>query len=495
MICLHFRSPSSKPADVAVFFLYGNPSKNIPEIPSKFLTPEIRSYLKSGDCRREEENLSLFPTPMNPRNRRYLFAGLGNRETFQPAILRKTAARVIRYAAEQKWKIIRIPLLWTDILSSFSPEIIFRSLIEGLYLGAYRYDRYKKNALTIPEIYLETDQSFKHFPELLKNTEALMRGVFFSRDLSNTPASDCTPLQFAREVQQMARQEKIGYRLFRSADLKRLKMNGILSVSRGSVQEPVMVELTYRHRRAKNKKPIVLIGKGVTFDSGGLHLKPGNFMDQMKMDMSGGAAVAGIFQAVARMELPVHIIGLIPLAENMPGGNAFKPGDIIRLHNGITVEITHTDAEGRLLLADALLYAQKFNPMLMIDIATLTGACAVALGPYAAGLMGNSEEWKIKLLEASQATDERLWELPLWPELDKTLKSQLADMKNSGSRYGGALFAGAFLRSFTAGKPWIHLDIAGTAYGEEDSSLWNKNEATGFGVRLLTFFLHHHIAQ
>jgi leucyl aminopeptidase len=246
-----------------------------------------------------------------------------------------------------------------------------------------------------------------------------------------------------------------------------------------------MIIMEYKPAKAANSKPIVLIGKGLTFDAGGISIKPAQDMDRMKFDMSGGAAVIGIMQAVANLKLPLYVVGIVPSSENLLGSRAYKPGDILTMYSGKTVEIVNTDAEGRLILADALAYALKYKPEAIVDFATLTGHVVVALGTHGAGMMGTDDKMKSRLLEASKSCSEKIWELPLWKEFDKQIKSHIADIKNSGGRNGGASSAAAFLKHFVGDYPWIHIDIAGTANSEEEMPYTGKISSTGYGIRLM----------
>src|ERR671926_609933 len=260
---------------------------------------------------------------------------------------------------------------------------------------------------------------------------------------------------------------------------------GLATVGRSAKNEPRFIVL--EHRKGGDEAPIVLVGKAVTFDSGGISIKPSVNMSDMKYDMSGGAAVLGAMEAVGSLDLPINIIALIPATENLPGGDAFKPGDVLKLHSGKTVEIVTTDAEGRLILADALSYARRYEPAAVVDCATLTGACHVALGDYASGLMGNDEALIAEVQSAGEVTGERAWPLPLFDEYTEQIRGDVADIKNSGGRYGGALTAGAFLKEF-ADYPWAHLDIAGTAYGKKGNAYTTRG-GTGVPTRLLVGFL------
>jgi leucyl aminopeptidase len=260
---------------------------------------------------------------------------------------------------------------------------------------------------------------------------------------------------------------------------------GLATVGRSATNEPRFIVL--EHRKGGESSPIVLVGKAVTFDSGGISIKPSSGMEDMKFDMSGGAAVLGAMEAVGALDLPLNVVALVPATENLPGGDAFKPGDVLRMHSSKTVEIISTDAEGRLILADALSYARRYEPAAVVDCATLTGACRVALGDHASGLMGNDEDLIAEIQAAGEATGERAWPLPLFDEYTEQIRGDVADIKNSGGRYGGALTAGAFLKEF-ADFPWAHLDIAGTAYGKKGNA-YTQRGATGVPARLLVEFL------
>ena len=273
--------------------------------------------------------------------------------------------------------------------------------------------------------------------------------------------------------------------------LQELGMGALLGVARGSREEPKFIILEYLKGK-KKQAPIVIVGKGITFDTGGISLKPGRGMDEMKMDMSGGAVTLGALQAVASLGLPVNVIGLVPAAENMPDGLAIKPGDVLKSMSGKTIEVLNTDAEGRLILADALTYAARYKPRAVIDLATLTGACVVALGSQACAVLGNNPRLIEKIKESGTVTGERAWELPLWEEYEKAMKSDIADLKNiSGPQVGaGTITGAAFLKAFAGDQPWAHLDIAGTSRSSEEKPYVPKG-ASGFGVRLLLHYLEH----
>ncbi len=289
--------------------------------------------------------------------------------------------------------------------------------------------------------------------------DTVCAAVCFARDLSSTPASEMTPVNYGVPCPGTGG-KNVKVKVLGPVQIKKAGMNAILQVARGSREPAAFIILEYLGAGATDKN-IVLVGKGITFDSGGISLKPADKMDEMKSDMSGGAAVFGVIKAASELRIPVNVIGLVPAAENLPGGGAYKPGDIVRSLAGLTIEIISTDAEGRLLLADALAYAGRYKPAALIDVATLTGACVVALGERVAGMIGTDEGLKNRIRKAAGKTGERVWELPMWDHYHELINSRFADLKNRGGRYGGAITAGAFLSRFAGPYPWVHLDIAG----------------------------------
>jgi len=312
---------------------------------------------------------------------------------------------------------------------------------------------------------------------------ATAHGMSLTKDLGNLPPNICTPSYLAELAMKMAKTYKLKATVLEQKDMERLGMGSLLSVAQGSSQPAKLITLEYWGRK-KKEKPVVLVGKGVTFDTGGISLKPAAEMDEMKYDMCGAASVLGTIAAIAQMRLPINVVGIIPATENMPGGNATKPGDIVTSMSGQTIEILNTDAEGRLILCDALTYAERYEPEVVIDIATLTGACVIALGHVASGLLSNNEELAMELLNASEQAADRAWHLPLWDDYQEQLKSNFADMANIGGRAAGTITAACFLSRFTKKYRWAHIDIAGTAWESG-----KKKGATGRPVPLLTQFL------
>ena len=312
---------------------------------------------------------------------------------------------------------------------------------------------------------------------------AIAAGMALAKDLGNLPGNICTPSHLAETAEALGKQYKFDVEVLERADMEKLGMGSFLSVARGSHQPPKFIVMNYKGGKAK-ARPIVLVGKGITFDTGGISLKPAAEMDEMKFDMCGAASVLGTFKAIAQMGLPINVVGLVPTTENMPGGGATKPGDVVTSMSGQTIEVLNTDAEGRLILCDALTYAERFKPECVIDIATLTGACVVALGKIPSGLLANDDELAAEILRRGTESGDRAWQLPLWDEYQELLKSNFADMGNIGGRYAGTITAACFLSRFAKAYKWAHLDIAGTAWVSGDAK-----GATGRPVPLLSSFL------
>ncbi|MBC6607813.1 leucyl aminopeptidase [Hymenobacter sp. BT188] len=365
-------------------------------------------------------------------------------------------------------------------------------LAEGIYLTAYQFGGYKtdeksrQNApLTKVNLVGANLQA-----ETVQELEGILQGVSLARDLVNEPLNRLNAIQFAERM--AAAGEDAGFHtdILDLARIEALRMGGLIAVNLGSPEPPTFTIMEYKPEGAKNEKPYVLVGKGVVFDTGGLSLKPTpNSMDMMKCDMAGGAAVTGVLYALAKNKIPLHVIGLVPATDNRPGGLAFVPGDVLEMHSGLTVEVLNTDAEGRLILADALSFARKYEPELVFDIATLTGSAARAVGKEGLVAMGTAgDERMLQLKQAGNRTHERIVELPLWEEYAEHIKSDIADINNLGKAEAGAISAGKFLERFIEGTPWIHLDIAGPAFLTAPDSYRGKG-GTGTSVRLLYDFL------
>lgn len=350
----------------------------------------------------------------------------------------------------------------------------------------YRFEQLKsakENRKALRRIVFGSTGKSPNLEAALARGTAIGEGINFARDLGNLPPNICTPAYLADQARALGRSHKLKVEVLERKDMEKLGMGSLLSVANGSRQPPKLIVIEHRGG-PKKQKPVVLVGKGVTFDTGGISLKPGAEMDEMKYDMSGAGSVLGTLRAVAAMKLPLNVVGVIPATENMPGGNATRPGDIVTSMSGQTIEILNTDAEGRLILCDALTYSERFEPASVIDIATLTGACVIALGHVASGLFANDDKLADEVLEAGQSAWDRAWRMPAWDDYQEQLKSNFADMANIGGRPAGSVTAACFLARFARKFKWAHLDIAGTAWksGREKGS-------TGRPVPLLTQFL------
>jgi leucyl aminopeptidase len=447
---------------------------------------------------KESETISFLSHKKIPAQRVYL-AGVGKVNKISPEQFRRSAASVAKHALSMKLKEVSFRVATSGLENSkITFEDIGKSVTEGAVLSLYTFDKYlteKKNersSIKFLTLFDSQAEKVKSLKNIVNKTRIICEGTILARNLANAPACEIYPETLAEAARASA--EKYGY----SAtiwDKKRLEkegFGGLLAVNAGSARPPRFIILEYNQGQ-KNLDTIVLIGKGITFDSGGISIKPSTGMAEMKMDMSGAAAVIGTMESAARLSIPLHIVGLIPSTENLPSGSAMKPGDIIRHYGGKTSEVDNTDAEGRLILADALVYATQYNPAAIIDLATLTGACVVALGSHATGMMGNDDEIMKRLTAAGNTTYERVWQLPLFEEYEKQIKSDIADVKNVGGRWAGAITAALFLKKFLPKNKeykWVHLDIAGTAMLEEALPYTPKG-GSGVGVRLLIEFLQN----
>ena len=396
------------------------------------------------------------------------------------AAVEKAAAEAAKWAQGQ-------PQVEIDLsrLSGAEAALLVEVLTLAIGQAVYRFERFKKEAkpakLQQVAFYLPQDSAAAE--EALRIAQALNYGMNLCKDLGNTAPNVCTPAFLAQTAKAEAEQAGATAKILEQ-DYIRDNMGSFWSVAKGSVEAPYLIELNYQGAADKNAAPLVLVGKGITFDTGGISLKPGEAMDEMKYDMCGAASVIGAFVAAVRAKLPINLIAVVPTCENMPDAGASKPGDIITAMNGTTIEILNTDAEGRLILCDALTYAAQFKPQAVVDVATLTGACIIALGHTASGLLGNDQELVDKLLSASRTVNDKAWQLPLFDEYKEQLKSNFADLQNIGGRPAGTITAAAFLAHFAEDYKWAHLDIAGTA--------WQSGKdkgATGRPVPLLLQFL------
>jgi leucyl aminopeptidase len=450
------------------------------------LQGEISRLLKSGEFKAKLSQTHLLHTLGKLPTRRLLLLGLGKKEEWELDALRKAAgkaATVIRSLGIDRFQ---IPLLGGGV-KGLSPEERAQAMAEGALLGLYRYTKYKtseeakeEERKEIQEITLLT-RGEQGIPRAVRRGKILAEATAYVRDLANAPGNEGTPTHLSRVASRLAKEKGLKCRVLKREEMKKEGMGALLGVSQGSAQPPTFTVLEYPGRGGET---VVVVGKAITFDSGGISLKPGEKMEEMKFDKAGGCAVLGILKAVGELRLSHRVVGLIPATENLPGGKAYKPGDVLTASSGKTIEVVNTDAEGRLILADALVYAKRYKPAVIIDLATLTGACVIALGSHATGMMGNDEALKARLRAAGEKSGERVWELPLWKEYEEQIKSDVADIKNVGGKEGGAITAAAFLKNFVDETPWIHLDIAGTAWTTKEKPYTPKG-ATGVGVRLV----------
>jgi len=430
--------------------------------------------------------------PDRPKGlKRLILVGLGKREEITEDRLRQAMGKGATAA-----NAIGAHSIMLDCDTRFVGKGTVRELaqtfVEGVILSLYTLDRLKSGAvkdkpikqcvLVVPE-QKQVAQGEKGGAQ----GKVIAEAVHFVRDLCNLPSNIVTPSYLAQEAKAIADEGRMALTILERADAEKLGMGAYLAVARGTDEAPKFIVMEYKG--TTGERPIALIGKSVTFDTGGISLKPSERMEQMKYDMSGGATVLGVMKVISRLKLPVHVVAILPATDNMPSGSAVHPGDVVTALSGLTIEIDNTDAEGRLCLADALAYAARYKPRAMIDLATLTGACVVALGQHAIGMMGNQESLISEIKSAGEESGERLWQLPLWDDYFDQIKGEVADLKNVGGRGAGAITAGLFLKQFVGDIPWVHLDIAGTSWYSDAKHPYIPKGSTGIGVRLLVRYL------
>jgi leucyl aminopeptidase len=451
----------------------------------------INRVIEAGDFRGEHlENVLLFAQDSAPI-KRILLMGLGKRENFTAQTLREATAQALKTLRDRRQPRAVLPIPLDSEFPLGVGETAEACVLGGM-LGLYQFT----------ELVTKERDKIKDFDSLTiisrKKTRALASGVdraktmaagiCLARDLVTLPSNQATPTFLAKKAEEVAARSGMRFKLIREPEAKKLGMGAFLAVAQGSEEPGFMAVLDYQPL-GEESPPVVLVGKGITFDSGGISIKPAKDMDKMKHDMAGSAAVIGAMQTIAALKLPVRVVAIIPFTENLPSGKAYKPGDVIHSLSGLNIEVINTDAEGRMILADALTYADRYKPQAIIDLATLTGACIVALGDNVAGLLGNNDELQARLQAAAEESGEKVWPLPLWDSYFESMKSEVADLKNFDGRKGGAITAAIFLKQFVPeGIPWAHLDIAGCAWEDKGSSLVPKG-ATGMGVQLLTRLL------
>jgi leucyl aminopeptidase len=449
----------------------------------------IADVIKGGDIKGKPGELLLLTQTSGLPCARILLVGCGPRASFNRKAFRKAISTAMRWLARKPYK-SAVSYLSQESVKGADAQRLATITAESWHAANYRFSATKPSASPDPSklesigIAVKNAKAAAAARKGAKQGDALGLGMRFSRELANLPGNVCTPSYLAKEARALARKTKnLSCKALTEAEMKKLGMGSLLSVTAGSVEPAHLIVLEYKGAAA-SKQPTVLVGKGITFDTGGISLKPPGTMDEMKFDMSGAASVMGTFKALAELQPAINVVGLIPTCENMPGGNATKPGDIVTSMSGKTIEVLNTDAEGRLVLCDALTYARRYKPAALIDIATLTGACVIALGKHHSGLLANSDALANKLLKAGEQADDRAWRLPLTEEYAEQLNSNFADMANIGGREAGTITAACFLGKFTEGMEWAHLDIAGTAYRGGSAK-----GSTGRPVPLLMEFL------
>jgi leucyl aminopeptidase len=485
--------------DLVAYFVHQQ-DKKMPVCTNKYIQKKMKLAYQAGDFSGKEGETFLF-YPSDKKKlaaSRVLVVGLGKAEESKqvngprPADAwrenyRKGGGSVSKAAMKAKAKKLLVAVPDSFILDR---QEVTECIVEGLGLGAYQFKKYMKadeddNQHQVEEILLYADKETKGVKKGLQLGRVASQAARAARDMANEPGNVWTPSRFAEHGRELARRYGFSCTVLSKSAMLRLKMGGILGVNSGSAQPPKMIILQYK--TAPRNPTLMLVGKGLTFDSGGISLKPPKGMEEMKFDMCGGAAVLGAMQAIGE-EKPkgINVVALVPATENLPGPSALKPGDIITIYGGKTVEVVNTDAEGRLILADALAYGiKKFKPQAVIDLATLTGAVVIGLGHHRTGLLSNDDELVEKVLAAGDRSGEPLWQLPLGVEYSKQIKSKVADIKNVGNRAGGTITAAAFLQEFVGDVPWAHLDIAGTAYGFTEKPYIPNKGPSGIGVRTL----------
>lgn len=450
----------------------------------------ISEIINNGDFEGKPSQVSVIYSGGKLPAKRIALIGLGKQKEFDLEKLRSAFASIMRHLRGMNIKEAATSI-GLNLLHGKKEQIV-QAAVEGAMLGLYQYTPYKtvgrEDIKEMEELNIIADaKDFALIESAVKKTRMITDAVYYVRDLVSAPSNEMTPTILAQKACEIAGRKNVSCRVFDKNEMKKMGMNALLAVASGSHEEPKFIILEYKGG-GKKDAPVVLVGKGLTFDSGGISIKPADKMDEMKTDMSGGAAVIGAIMAAADLQIPLNITGIIPATENMPGGCAYKPGDIIKSYSGKTIEVLNTDAEGRLILADALAYAAGLKPEVIIDMATLTGACIIALGDEVIGMMGTDEKLKKEIEKAAQSSGELVWELPLWDMYHEQIKSDIADYKNTGGRPAGTITAAAFLSKFVGDTPWVHLDIAGPAWTTKDKPCIPKG-ASAVPLRLLVEFL------
>jgi len=448
-------------------------------------------YLRKFDQQGEFGEIGILYGTHEILTARLVLLGAGEEKGLDLHRLRRLSAMVARRLEKSGARDISLYLTDLNVRGASLADRV-RAIAEGVWLGLYSFGKYQtkktenRRALRSVTIMIPSRKQLQEASEAIKIAYASASGVQLARDLANEPGNVCTPAWLGEQAERL-RDDRLAVTVMDRKAIEKAGFAGLLAVNQGSAKEPRFIVLNYSGGR-EGAAPVALVGKGLTFDAGGISIKPSAQMDEMKFDMCGAAAVLGTFRAVIDMQLPVNLLGVIVSTENLLGSSAYKPGDIITSYKGITIEVQNTDAEGRIILSDALAYAAEQKPAEIIDLATLTGACVIALGSQASGLLGNNERLLTDLEKSSRHTHDRVWRLPLFEEYQEQIKSEIADIKNIGGREAGTITAACFLSRFVDKTPWAHLDIAGTAWNMKGTDISAKG-ATGAGVRLLVDYL------
>lgn len=458
------------------------------------LSGQVAEIMTEGIFKGKEGQTEMIFSKGSIAAKRVLLLGLGKEEKLAGEVIRKVAAQALKAAEKTKAVTMAMPVVTKE---GTTPREVGRCLAEGMTMANYRFLVYKKKEEdngqepTIQKVlvYGQDEANGAQVDMGLAEGIVLGQGVITARNMVNEPPNVMDPETMANKAEEIARKAGMTFEVLGREEMKDLNMGCFLGVTAGSVKPPKLVAMKYEGNPADKDEVIGLVGKGLTFDSGGISLKPGAGMDEMKGDMAGAAAVLGAMEAIGELKPRVNVLAVVGLCENMPSGTAYRPGDILTSMNGKTVEVLNTDAEGRLVLADCLYYAQQKGASRLVDVATLTGACVIALGNHATGLVSNDEQWQQKVINAGKKSGESCWPLPAFDEYAEQLKSDVADLQNIGGKEAGAITAGLFLRAFVDDRPWVHMDIAGTSYTKKPKAYQSKG-GTGVAARTLAYLVN-----
>ncbi len=477
----------------------GKKPEGLAKVIDKRLNGLIAKLFKDKDFEGKPNQIRLIYTQGKLPAERVLLVGLGKEKDLTIEKLRQASGNSSKAVRDLGLKKFSTALAEVKIKKVPDPRLkhsgasyeVSKAVTEGAILSLYDFTSYRtekrEEIKKIDEIALLVEKEDKEIKKGLDDGVKISEAVYLARDMINHPANTATPTYLSEQAKKIAKKSGIRCKVLDRKDMERLKMGALLAVARGSDEPPKFIIMEYNGGK-RGEKPVLIAGKGLTFDSGGISIKPSEKMEEMKHDMAGGAAAICAIKAVADLKLPVNVVSLIPATENMPSGKADKPGDVVKAMSGKTIEVISTDAEGRMILADALTYGERYKPKAVIDLATLTGACIIALGYHATGLLGNDKNLIEAIKKAGEKSGERVWELPLWEEYEEQNKSDIADVKNVGGRGGGTITAAAFLKKFAGKYKWAHLDIAGTVW-EYNGKPYIPKGAVGVGVRLLVEYL------